>query len=152
MDQDRTERERPLVTVVTPSFNQGRFIRETIESVLTQDYPNIEYWVIDGGSNDDTLQILHEYELDHRFHWLSEPDSGQSDAINKGLVRSHGQLFAWLNSDDVLLPGALSHLAKTWREAGRSVIVYGLARYVDEYGKQLGYCPAQSPTMTLEKL
>src|SRR5258708_6136901 len=106
----------PLVSIVTPSFNQGQFIRETIESVLTQDYPNIEYWVIDGGSTDETLAILREYEGDPRFHWLSEPDKGQSDAINKGLVRCHGEIFAWLNSDDVFIKEALGHVVAGWQE------------------------------------
>ncbi len=82
----------PLVSIVTPSYNQGRFIRATIESVLTQDYPNIEYWVIDGGSTDETVSILREYEHDPRFHWLSEPDKGQSDAVNKGWSRCRGVL------------------------------------------------------------
>jgi glycosyltransferase involved in cell wall biosynthesis len=96
----------PLVSIVTPSYNQGRFIRETIESVLTQDYPNIEYWVIDGGSTDKTVDVLREYEHDLRFHWISEPDKGQSDAINKGWSRCRGDVLAWLCSDDVYCPGA----------------------------------------------
>src|SRR4051812_10184477 len=97
----------PLVSIVTPSYNQGRFIRETINSVLSQDYPNVEYWVIDGGSTDETITILREYEHDARFHWISEPDRGQSDAINKGWRRSRGEILAWLNSDDTYLPGAI---------------------------------------------
>src|SRR6266498_1618507 len=79
----------PLVSIVTPSYNQGGFIRETIESVLGQDYPNIEYWVIDGGSTDETVAILREYAGDPRFHWMSEPDGGQGDAINKGVRLTH---------------------------------------------------------------
>src|SRR5262249_27711741 len=121
----------PLVSIVTPSYNQGQFIRETIESVLTQDYPNIEYWVIDGGSTDETLSILREYEHDPRFHWLSESDKGQSDAINKGLVRCHGEIFAWLNSDDVYIKEALRHVVASWQEIGRPAINYGLARYIN---------------------
>src|SRR5260221_5302272 len=96
-----------LVSIVTPSYNQGKFIRETIESVLTQDYANIEYWVIDGGSTDETLGILQQYENDPRFHWISEPDKGQSDAINKGWSRCQGDVLAWLCSDDLYCPGAI---------------------------------------------
>src|SRR5262245_18584250 len=82
----------PLVSVVTPSYNQGHFIRETIESVFAQDYPNIEYWVVDGGSTDETLSILRSYDHDPRFHWISERDQGQSDAINKGWSRCRGDI------------------------------------------------------------
>lgn len=97
----------PLVSIVTPSYNQGAYIRETMDSILSQDYPNIEYWVIDGGSADQTLSILREYEADPRFHWISERDDGQSDAINKGWSRCRGGVLAWLCSDDVYCPGAI---------------------------------------------
>ena len=99
----------PTVSIVTPSFNQGRFIRETIESVLSQDYPAIEYMVIDGGSTDETVSILKSYG--NRIFWISEPDSGQSDAINKGWKRATGEILTWLNSDDVYLPGAIAKAA-----------------------------------------
>jgi len=141
----------PLVSIVTPSYNQGRFIRETIESVLGQDYPNIEYWVIDGGSSDDTLAILHEFEHDSRLHWVSEPDCGQSDAINKGLALCHGELFGWLNSDDRLLPGAVRRVVEAWL-AGGAAILYGRARLIDQHGHDLGYCPAQSSRMSLKQI
>jgi glycosyltransferase involved in cell wall biosynthesis len=101
------DRALPLVSIVTPSYNQGQFIRETIESVLSQDYPNLEYWVIDSQSTDQTLNILSEYETDPRFHWISEPDRGQSDAINKGWSRCQGSILAWLCSDDLYCPGAI---------------------------------------------
>ncbi|MCC7446927.1 MAG: glycosyltransferase [Anaerolineae bacterium] len=97
----------PLVSIVTPSYNQGAYIRETMDSILSQDYPNIEYWVIDGGSTDQTVSILREYEADARFHWISERDQGQSDAINKGWSRCRGDALAWLCSDDVYCPGAI---------------------------------------------
>jgi hypothetical protein len=142
----------PLVSIVTPSFNQGRFIRETIESVLNQDYPSIEYWVIDGGSNDGTVEILKDYEHDLRFHWISEKDNGQSDAINKGLSRCRGEIFNWLASDDLLLPGALRHVASTWVSCPQPSVVYGWARLIDQNGKDLGYCPLQSSEMTLQKM
>ena len=147
------ERTRlPLVSIVTPSYNQGRFIRETIESVLGQDYPNIEYWVIDGGSSDDTLAILHEFEHDSRLHWVSEPDCGQSDAINKGLALCHGEVFGWLNSDDRLLPGAVRRVVEAWLAGGGAAILYGRARLIDQHGYDLGYCPAQSSHMTLKQI
>ena len=91
MDDLNRHSNGPLVTVVTPSFNQGRFIRDTIESVLSQDYPNLEYMVIDGGSMDDTVSILESYE--DRFFWVSEPDRGQAHAINKGWKRCRRETF-----------------------------------------------------------
>jgi glycosyltransferase involved in cell wall biosynthesis len=142
----------PLISVVTPSHNQGQYVRQTVESVLNQTYPNLEYWVIDGESTDNTLRVLSEYERDARFHWISEPDTGQSDAINKGLSRCQGELFMWLNSDDMLLQNALKHVADGRREAGQPALIYGLGRHIDEHGNDLGYCPAQSSTMTLGKL
>lgn len=142
----------PLISIVTPSYNQGAYIRETIKSVLSQDYPNIEYWVIDGGSTDDTLPVLREYVSDARFNWISEPDNGQSDAINKGLARCQGEIFIWLNSDDVFLPDALSTVAMKWIEAGRPVIIYGFARHINEHGEDLGRCPYQSSNMTFSRL
>lgn len=95
----------PKITVITPSFNQGHFIRRTIESVLNQDYPNLEYIVIDGGSNDETLSILKSYET--RLQWISEEDRGQTHAINKGLERATGTILAYLNSDDIYYPQTL---------------------------------------------
>ena len=96
----------PLITIVTPSYNQGRFIEETIRSVLLQGYPNLEYMVIDGGSTDETVAILECYDP-FLTHWESRPDRGQSHAINKGLSRATGEIFQWINSDDVLLKGVL---------------------------------------------
>ena len=95
----------PLVTIVTPSFNQGRFIRETIESVLTQDYPHIEYIIMDGASTDDTANVARDY-LD-RVRFISEPDRGQSHAINKGFALARGEIVAWLNSN--LQPAAANN-------------------------------------------
>ncbi|MSP12846.1 MAG: glycosyltransferase [Chloroflexi bacterium] len=125
----------PLISVVTPSFNQGRFIRETIDSVLTQDYPNIEYWVIDGGSTDETISILREYEDDPRFHWISEPDKGQADAINKGWSRCRGDILSYLNSDDTYLPDVLKKLSQFFIDNPDVDIAYGDALRVAEDGK-----------------
>ena len=108
-----TNREQwPKISIVTPSYNQGQFIEETIRSVLLQRYSTLQYIVIDGGSTDGTIEILERYDpwIDH---WISEPDDGQVEAINKGLCRSKGSLFNWINSDDVLLPGALHTIARS---------------------------------------
>ncbi|HTL61929.1 MAG TPA: glycosyltransferase family 2 protein [Nitrospira sp.] len=141
MDQDRTERERPLVTVVTPSFNQGRFIRETIESVLSQDYPNLEYLVIDGGSTDETQEVLKAYGS--RLCWVAEKDEGQADAVNKGLRKAKGEIFGWLNSDDTYLPGTISKIVQFFQAFPSVALVYGQAKYVDAEGRVVGWHPVE---------
>ncbi len=133
----------PLVSIVTPSYNQGPYVRETIASVLSQDYPNIEYWLIDGGSTDETLAIVREYEADPRFHWLSEPDRGQADAVNKGWSRCRGDIFGWLNSDDTYLPGAIGTQVQVLRERPTVGVVYGDAIYIDPQGHELELCYGQ---------
>ncbi|WP_263821281.1 glycosyltransferase family 2 protein [Salinibacter sp.] len=110
----------PKISIVTPSYNQGQFIEETIRSVLLQRYPNLEYIVMDGGSTDGTVEILEKYDP-WIAHWVSEPDDGQSDAINKGFERATGDTYAWLNSDDYYAPGGLSAVAKRYGEAEKKV-------------------------------
>ena len=129
----------PLVTIVTPSFNQGRFIEETILSVLNQDYPNIEYLVIDGGSTDDTLNILRKY--DNRLTWVSEFDQGQSHAINKGLIMANGEILSWLNSDDTYEPGAVSSAVEYLNCNQEVMMVYGEGNLVDEQGNLITRFP-----------
>jgi glycosyltransferase involved in cell wall biosynthesis len=96
----------PKISIVTPSYNQGEFIEDTILSILNQNYPNLEYIIIDGGSNDNTPQIIQKYEKNLTY-WICEPDNGQADAINKGLTKATGEIFNWINSDDLLAPNAL---------------------------------------------
>ena len=103
----------PRITIVTISYNQAEFLEETLRSVIEQDYPNLEYIVIDGGSTDGSVEIIRKYS-DEIDYWISEPDSGQSAAINKGFARATGELGTWINSDDVLIPGALQRIGKAW--------------------------------------
>jgi glycosyltransferase involved in cell wall biosynthesis len=125
----------PAISLVTPSLNQGKFIRSTIESVLAQDYPAIEYFVQDGGSTDGTLEVLKEYA--DRVPFVSEKDRGQADAINRGLGRTTGEVLGYLNSDDVLLPGALRAVGEVFASDPDLLFVFGRARYIDEEGKPL---------------
>lgn len=105
----------PRISIVTPSYNQAAFLRKTLESVLSQHYPNLEYIVIDGGSTDGSIDILREYS-GHFTYWVSEPDRGQSHALNKGFARATGEILTWLNSDDVLLPGALAAVGEIFAQ------------------------------------
>jgi glycosyltransferase involved in cell wall biosynthesis len=130
----------PLVTIVTPSFNQGAFIRQTIESVLAQDYQPLEYIVMDGGSTDETASVVEPYR--DRLLWVSEKDRGQAHAINKGFASARGEILAWLNSDDVLLPGAVSRAVRGFAEAPRTGAVYGEGHLMDRTGKVTGRFPA----------
>jgi glycosyltransferase involved in cell wall biosynthesis len=131
----------PLVTVVTPSFEQAPFLERTLRSVLEQDYPRLEYIVVDGGSRDGSLEILERYS-DRLTHWVSEPDLGQTDAINKGFGMARGEILAWLNSDDTYQPGAVSE-AVAWLRAHPQVgMVYGQAYYIDEADRVVGRYPA----------
>jgi len=120
----------PRITVVTPSYNQGRYLEETIESVLMQRYPNLEYFVIDGGSTDDSVAIIKKYS-DKMKYWISEPDRGQSHAINKGLRQATGEIMCWLNSDDVFLPGALACMGEMFQRSPRVDVLMGYTLLVD---------------------
>jgi len=122
----------PLVSIVTPSLNQSQFIRHTIESILSQDYPNIEYWVMDGGSQDETVEILKSYG--ERIRWVSETDSGQSQAVNKGWAQAQGEIFGWVNADDLLSPSAVRHAVDALLENDAIGAVYGDTNYIDEAG------------------
>jgi glycosyltransferase involved in cell wall biosynthesis len=128
-----------LVSIVTPSYNQGRFLRRTIDSVLTQSYPHIEYLVIDGGSTDNSIDILRSYG--DRFCWLSEPDRGQAHALNKGFARARGEVLAYVNSDDTLLPGAVETIVRHFKQHPDWDVVYGRADWIDEHDHRLDEYP-----------
>ncbi len=128
----------PLVSIVTPSYNQGGFIKQTIDSVLGQSYPHVEYLVVDGHSTDETVSVLKSYGP--RLNWLSEPDKGQTDAINKGFARSKGEVRAYLNSDDLLLPGAVEKVVEHFRRHPDADMVYGQGVLIDEEGHRVGMC------------
>ena len=135
----------PRISVVTPSYNQGQFIRATIESVLSQGYPDIEYFVMDGGSTDNTVSVLQEYG--EKLEWISEPDNGQTHAINKGIKRSTGDIIAYLNSDDVYLPGTLHKIAQAFIDSPEIDFFYGDFHGIDRDGeildkiKTIPFCP-----------
>ncbi len=123
----------PRITVITPTLNQGTFLEATLRSVLLQGYPNLEYIVIDGGSTDQSLEILHRYSQ-HLSYWVSERDCGQAHAINKGLARSSGEVLGWLNSDDLLLPGSLLRIGRALAQHPEWMVVTGLRRVIDSGG------------------
>ena len=132
---------QPLVSIVTPSFNQSAFLERTILSVLEQDYPHIEYIVMDGASSDGSLEIIKKYQS-RLAAWVSEPDRGQTDAINKGFDRAHGQILAWLNSDDVYTPGAVRQAVEAFDKYSQAGMVYGDLDFIDEEGKLIGHFQA----------
>ncbi|MBI5944968.1 MAG: glycosyltransferase [Chloroflexi bacterium] len=121
---------------MTPSLNQAQFIRATIESVLSQDYSYIEYLVIDGGSQDGTLEILRSYG--GRFTWISEPDNGQAQAVNKGWKLARGEILGWVNADDLLAPNAVSRAVERLQDHSRIDGVYGNCDFIDQTGKKIG--------------
>ncbi|WKZ36422.1 MAG: glycosyltransferase family 2 protein [Anaerolineales bacterium] len=127
----------PLVSIVTPSFNQSDFLEETIKSVLEQDYPRIEYIVVDGGSTDGSLDLIKKYEGKLAW-WVSEQDKGQTDAINRGFNRAKGDILAWINSDDTYNPGAVGEAVKYLIGNPQAAMVYADCNFIDEDGKVIG--------------
>jgi glycosyltransferase involved in cell wall biosynthesis len=135
-------RDKPLVSIVTPSFNQALFLEETICSVLDQDYSSLEYIIVDGGSTDGSLEIIQKY-AERLAWWVSEPDRGQTDAINKGFAQSQGDILAWLNSDDTYLPGTVPEAVAYFQEHPEIGAVYGDANLINEQGQVIGRFPAR---------
>lgn len=134
--------DNPLVSIITPSYNQSRYIEETIQSVIGQNYAKIEYIIIDGGSNDGSIEIIKRYDGSLK-DWISEPDQGQTDAINKGFARTNGEILAWINSDDTYLPTAVSEAVDFLIKFPDVGMVYGDANLIDENGKVIGKFPAR---------
>jgi glycosyltransferase involved in cell wall biosynthesis len=127
----------PKISIVTPSFNQADYIEATIDSVLSQNYPNVQYIIIDGGSTDGSAEIIKKYD-GHLAYWVSEPDRGQSHAINKGLERATGNILAYLNSDDLYIPGALHAVADAYAKNPQVGLYYGHCRIIDKDGVVTG--------------
>jgi glycosyltransferase involved in cell wall biosynthesis len=132
-------RESPLVSVITPSLNSAQFLEATIQSVLAQDYPGIEYLVIDGGSTDGTLDILRSHA--DRLTYVSGRDDGAADAINKGFAKSQGEILAWLGADDTYLPGAVSKVVQAFAAHPDAAVVYGEGYWIGPRGEVLGRYP-----------
>ena len=158
-------KNRPKISIVTPSFNQGHFIEETIDSVLSQQYPNLEYIIIDGGSTDNSIEIIKKYAK-HLHYWVSAKDNGQSHAINKGLSRASGTVFNWLNSDDTYTEGTLKRVGEIFMEpevnifAAKSEIFYpdgsrflskGTDIYSDNLAKTIGCARIDQPETFFRK-
>jgi glycosyltransferase involved in cell wall biosynthesis len=115
--------DSPRITVITPSYNQAGFLEQTIQSVLSQGYPNLEYFIIDGGSKDHSVEIIQKY-ADRLSWWVSEKDKGQADAINKGFARATGEIVAWINSDDYYLPGAFDAAVAALEAAPDAAMIF----------------------------
>ncbi len=131
----------PLVSIVTPSLNQAQYLEKAIQSVLAQEYPRIEYIVVDGGSTDGSVDIIRGYEAQLAW-WISEPDEGHADALNKGFACASGDVLAWLNSDDYYYPGAIAQAMAFLRDHPDVGMVYGDADYLDPQGRVIGRFPA----------
>lgn len=131
----KAKKNLPKISVITPSFNQGHFIKETIDSVLNQDYPNLEYIVMDGGSTDETVKILKSYGK--KLTWVSQKDRGQADAINKGVKKSSGEIVMYINSDDVMLPGTLKLVGERFAADESLMWLTGGYEIIDESGREI---------------
>lgn len=127
-----TKKTYPKISIVTPSYNQGKFIEEAIKSVVEQNYPNFEHIILDNCSTDETIEILQKYP---HLIWKSEPDRGQSDALNKGFSLATGDIIGWLNADDKYLSGCFSKIIKSFENYLDSDLVYGDYRWINEKGK-----------------
>jgi glycosyltransferase involved in cell wall biosynthesis len=132
------ESKLPRLSIVTPSYNQGKFLEATIRSVLLQGYPNLEYLIIDGGSTDDSVDIIKKYEK-YLFYWHSQKDQGQADAINQGLKQSSGEILGWINSDDVYVKGTFYKIVKAFNNNPDYIVVHGNRILINELGNVTGW-------------
>jgi len=130
----------PLVSIITPSYNQAQFLEQTIQSVLNQDYPRIEYIICDGGSTDGSVDIIRRYE-EKLSYWVSEKDDGQSHAINKGLQRASGDFIGWINSDDYFLPNCVSSIVSAFAQNPHAGMIYGNIEVINETGQKVSDVP-----------
>lgn len=130
--------EWPRLSIITPSYNQGKFLEATIRSVLLQGYPNLEYIIIDGGSTDNSLEIIKKYDK-YLFYWHSQKDRGQADAINQGLEKSTGEILGWINSDDLYVKGTFSKIVKTFHSHPGYIVVHGDRILLNEMGEVTGW-------------
>lgn len=135
----------PKISIVTPSYNQANFLERTINSVLAQQYPNLEYIIIDGGSTDGSVEIIKKYEK-YLAYWTSEKDDGQSQAINNGLKRATGEWVAWQNSDDIFYPGAFQALADAASKNSQSMLIIGNMNLIDEHDHVINDLKYVTPT------
>lgn len=135
--------ELPWVSLITPCYNGMPYLRAAIDSVLDQDYPHIEYLVMDGGSTDGTVELLREFGA--RVRWVSEKDQGQADALARGFEQTSGTILGWLNADDVLKPGAIRHVVETFRAHPEVALIYGNADFIAANGQTIGPCTVVEP-------
>lgn len=131
----------PKVSIITPSYQQAKYLAATMKSVLQQEYANLEYIVIDGGSTDGSRDIIESF-AGKLAYWQSEPDGGQTDAINQGFAKATGEILTWLNSDDTYQPGALKKAVQAFADHPNAVLVYGDANFINGEGKVIGKFPA----------
>jgi len=133
----------PLVSIITPSLNQGRFVEQTILSVLNQTYKTVEYIIMDGGSTDNTIEIISSYAQDKRIKWFSNCDEGQYDAVNKGFMMAQGDILGWINADDLYTESTIEKIVKVFVENDNVEIVYGRFYHIDEANTFLRQMPAR---------
>lgn len=144
--------KEPLVSIVMPSLNQDRFIEASIESVLCQEYQNVELIVQDGGSTDNTLNILEKLSSsDNRISWLSSPDKGPANALNRALSRVRGEFIGWLNSDDIYSPRSIPKVIQAFANNPNWIMLYGNAVHFDDVGREIGPYPTRLPSVGIEE-
>lgn len=148
-EQGLPSKDSPLISVITPSYNQASFVEQLMDSLIEQDYPNIEHIVVDGGSTDGTLKLLEEYEDKYRLRWVSEPDDGIPDALNKGIEMAEGEWIGFQSSDDYYLPGAFSYFEKVINS--EVDVIYGDQLFVDADDEVIGLRVHTRPSKFIQK-